>query len=343
MNIEDSIFKKTKVNYNDLIKYGFIKDKNNYKYSTNINNDFRVDIIVDEKGAVKGKVIDINFNEEYVGFRFDNALGEFASRIKNEYINILKDIRDNCFKVDLFFSKSANELVNVISKKYGDMPEFLWDKYPDFGVFKNKNNGKWYGIIMNLDYTKLDKKLSGMVDILNVKLPKDMINNLLVKEGYYPAYHMNKNNWITITLDGKVKMNKIMELLDISHEFTVKGKEWIVPANLKYYDVISNLEKAEDNIINWKQSSKIEVGDIIYMYVAQPYSCILYKFRAVEVDIPYNKKSNLKINKVMRIKLIKKYDKDKYNMNVLKKNGIVAVRGPRLITSSLSKLLNMEE
>lgn len=344
MNIENDLFKKTHVDYDSLIRYGFKKDGNIYKYSTNINNEFRVDIIIDDNDNIRGKVIDINFNEEYVGFRIDDTLGEFASSIKSEYINILKDIRNNCFKVDLFNSKIANELAHIIFNKYGDSPEFLWDKYPDFGVFKNKNNGKWYGIIMNLDYTKLDKKISGMVDILNVKLPNDMINNLLTKDGYYKAYHMNKNNWITITLDGKIKMDKIIELLDISYEFTINGREWIIPANPKYFDVVSHINNSSDGIINWKQSSKVEIGDIIYLYLAVPYSCILYKFKAIEVDIPYvSKNKNIKMDKVMRIKLLKVYDRNKYSFDKLREYGVNAIRGPRSVPIELSKVLSEDK
>lgn len=33
MNFEDEIFKKYTVDYEKLLKYGFIKDNNDYKYS----------------------------------------------------------------------------------------------------------------------------------------------------------------------------------------------------------------------------------------------------------------------------------------------------------------------
>lgn len=45
---------------------------------------------------------------------------------------------------------------------------------------------------------------------------------------------------------------------------------WIVPVNPKYFDI----EKAfaESDIIEWKQSNSVIVGDVVYLYLASPYS-----------------------------------------------------------------------
>ena len=39
-----------------------------------------------------------------------------------------------------FSSIQANRLTEWIIKKYNDYPEFLWDKSPGCGIFRNKNN-----------------------------------------------------------------------------------------------------------------------------------------------------------------------------------------------------------
>ena len=41
--------------------------------------------------------------------------------------------------------------------------------------------------------------------------------------------------------------------------------EWIIPCNLKYYDVVGAFGKFDR--LNWKQSTNIEVGDIVYVYI----------------------------------------------------------------------------
>ena len=63
MNIESEIFKKYIPNNNKLIKYGFKKSNNSYKYSkTFMNNTFRADILIDNKGQIIGKVIEIELD-----------------------------------------------------------------------------------------------------------------------------------------------------------------------------------------------------------------------------------------------------------------------------------------
>ena len=49
-----------------------------------------------------------------------------------------------------------------------------------------------------------------------------MLGSLLEEKSFYPAYHMNKEHWITICLDGSVDDEKILSLIDISYDLTVK-------------------------------------------------------------------------------------------------------------------------
>ncbi len=113
---------------------------------------------------------------------------------------------------------------------------------------------------------------------------------------------------------------------------------WIVPANPKYYD-IANAFNDTDTII-WKQSSDIRTGDTVYMYVAAPYSAVLYKCVATEVNMPYEfRSSELTVTRVMRVKLIDRYEPGKYTFSFLNKLGIRAVRGPRKISKEICEQL----
>ena len=64
-----------------------------------------------------------------------------------------------------------------------------------------------------INSTKINGKDEN-VEILNVKLDKDKIQNLLKIKGFYSAYHMNKKSWITMILDETLDDNTIMELID---------------------------------------------------------------------------------------------------------------------------------
>ena len=96
----------------------------------------------------------------------------------------------------------------------------MWDDAPGFGVFKNPKNNKWYGIIMNIDYSKIVKSKKGEIEIINIKLDKAEIQELLTQEEFYPAWHMNKKNWISIILDETLPDKKIMEYIEESHSYT---------------------------------------------------------------------------------------------------------------------------
>ena len=222
MTIEEELFKKTSVDFNKILKYGFKKDKDCYKYSKNImNNRFRVDVLI-------SKVFDLAFNEEYTNFRVEENKGSFISQIKEEFLNLLKDIKDNCFIKKDFIYEQTNRIANAINQKYGDKPEFEWEKFQGYATFKNKESKKWYGLIMNIDNNKLDKKLNGEVEIINLKLEPSEIENLLKMDGFYPAYHMNKKSWISIILNDTISDEEILKLVKKSYSYTIINRKKIL-------------------------------------------------------------------------------------------------------------------
>ena len=337
MNLEKDIFKRTTINFKKLIEYGFIKEKDKYIYQKNfLNNDFQAIITIDNNENISSKIIDLQINEEYINIRTEMN-GEFVNKVRESYKEILIDIKNKCTEINYFINNQTNRITKYINNKYLDKPEFLWPKFPGYGVFRNKNNNKWYGIIMNIDSSKLENT-TGEVEIINIKLKEEKIKKLLKIKGFYKAYHMNKKDWISIILNDTLKDNEIISLIDESYNLINEPEQWIIPANPKYYDIINCFN--DTNEIIWKQSSKININDIIYIYVASPYSKIIYKCKATEVNIPYSyKDKNLTINTVMKIKLLKKLDNKNYTFEYLQKLGIKWIRGPIKITKTISSSL----
>lgn len=108
------------------------------------------------------------------------------------------------------------EIVKHIKEKYHTDPEYLWKKYPLDAIFRVKK--KWFGLLMTVSKEKLGFSEQETIDILNVKCPPDMIGSLRKSKGILPAYHMNKEHWITILLDGSVSTEKIEQLIAISYD-----------------------------------------------------------------------------------------------------------------------------
>ena len=60
------------------------------------------------------------------------------------------------------------DIMNYISERYDVEPQYLWDTYPDYAVFRHPGNGKWFAVIMNVDTTSVDIKQEG---------PRSMVNS----------------------------------------------------------------------------------------------------------------------------------------------------------------------
>ena len=117
---------------------------------------------------------------------------------------------------------NREEVLNYIKEKYHVYPSYLWDKYPLDCAFKNLN-GKWFALIMNISKDKLGLDSKEEVFILNIKYYPDLIGSLRLRNGIYKAYHMNKEHWVSIILDGIVEESKVKELIDVSYELNMGG------------------------------------------------------------------------------------------------------------------------
>lgn len=238
------------------------------------------------------------------------------------------------------------DVFQYVRKKYKSEIEYLWVRFPTYAVFRHKDNRKWYGLVMDLPRRKLGLDGEEIVDVLNVKLDSPLLADLLARqEGIFPGYHISRGNWISVLLDGTVPAEEVRDLIDMSYRATASAKtnrtirppkEWIVPANPKYYDIEHAFDAAGE--IDWKQGSGIKKGDIVYMYEAAPVSAIVYKCKVTKTDIPFRHRSGeLTIKSLMRIRLVKRYDPKRFTFEKLKNHyGIFAVRGPRGIPEELS-------
>ena len=242
-----------------------------------------------------------------------------------------------------------DDVIKYVKKKYKSNPEYLWRRYPEYAVFRHEDNRKWFAIIMDVPRERLGLPGDERVDIINVKPEDPFLADILIQqEGFLKGYHFSKGNWVSILLDGTVPQETIFGLIGESFTATASAqkkqkmrppKEWIVPANPKYYDVEHRFDHTKET--EWKQGSGIKTGDTVYMYVAAPVSAILYKCKVTETDIPFEfADENLTIKALMKIKLLKRYKPDEFPFDLLKEEyGIFAVRGPRGIPYSLSEAL----
>lgn len=189
---------------------------------------------------------------------------------------------------------------------------------------------------------KPEPKESRKINILNLKIRQEDKAVLLKETGIYPSYHMSQKRWISVRLDDTLSDDRLMELIDHSFALTGKGgnrhqrpdgrRVWIVPANPKCYDIVSVFNSTDDTI--WKQGKGIETGDIVYMYVAVPFSAILYKCIVTQAYSATEGGMSL-----MDIHIDERYGKDLCTLENMKKFHVTTVRGPRFMPEGLERFI----
>lgn len=112
------------------------------------------------------------------------------------------------------------ELLAYTADQYGDAPEYLWEDTPDAFILRHRENRKWYALVMAVPRARLRLEGDGTVDVLNVKCGPLLGGSYRAEPGVLPAWHMNKNHWLSVLLDGTASDAVIRELLSISYELT---------------------------------------------------------------------------------------------------------------------------
>lgn len=111
-------------------------------------------------------------------------------------------------------------VLQYVLQQYGVSPDYPWEDLEDAAVLRHRENRKWFALIMGVDRTRLSIPGSGMVDVLNVKCDPLMIGSARMNAGVLPAYHMNKNHWVSVLLDGTADDETVTALLDMSYALT---------------------------------------------------------------------------------------------------------------------------
>lgn len=128
---------------------------------------------------------------------------------------------------------------------------------------------------------------------------------------------------------------------------------WLIPCNVSLYDPFGAFESLPT--IDWRQSSKMAVGDVVYIYCTKPYSKIMFMGEILLTDIAPEEadKSDLHFHKqgisaigktprygYFRVKKIAEFDTDRLSLEQLMKNGLnSAPQGPYRISGRLLQYL----
>ena len=222
MKDETGFFKNKRAITERMIAYGFNQVGDTYVYSTPIlANNFVLQVEISHNN-VYANIYDIGSECEYILHNILGSEGKFVGAIRTEYKRILNDIRDKCFERDIFKSLEFKAISEYVDNKYGDKPEFLWDKPPDAAILRRKDSKKWYAIFMKIAAAKLGLHQSDEIEIMNFKAKTDGETHIIDNLTFFPGWHMNKKHWVTVILNGTVPVSKIIFLVNISYKLAQK-------------------------------------------------------------------------------------------------------------------------
>lgn len=117
-------------------------------------------------------------------------------------------------------------IITYAKERFGTEPEYLWKTAPNYAVLRNKLNNKWYAIIMDVPRGSLGFEGDGVLWVMNVKCDPMMIGSFVERKGFLPAYHMNKEHWMSVILDdSEISTEEIFSLIDMSYEIVDKSRK----------------------------------------------------------------------------------------------------------------------
>ena len=211
-----NIFKDRKVNFEKLLNFGFQKEDNKYIYKTFLmDGDFRLTICIEMPDKFHTELLEVESDEIYT-LHLSDAQGTFVGQIRDEYNAVLEQIRENCFDNNVFKFDYSYKVIDYAKEKYNDEIEYLWEKFPDNGIVRRKDNKKWYLAILTVKKSVFGFDSEERVEVIDLR--SSDVENDIKQKNIYPGYHMNKKHWISIILDGSMDIKDIYKKIDDSYK-----------------------------------------------------------------------------------------------------------------------------
>ena len=211
----EKLFESGELNTEKLLNNGFIKTESGYFKESKLLG-FLLRVHVSEEGKVAAELFDPEADAPYTLHLVANAEGNFVGEVRKAYEEALLSLAETCFDKAVYKEKLTNALIQYAKERFDEDCEYLWERYPDCCVLRRKDNQKWYAVIMTVAGNKVGLSTENIVEIVDLRAENEVVNSLVEKRGFAPAWHMNKKSWITVLLNGSVEFSMIAEMLENS-------------------------------------------------------------------------------------------------------------------------------
>ena len=110
------------------------------------------------------------------------------------------------------------EIEEYILSNYQATADQSFEGDPTVTIFRRLDNNQRFAATKNVGCRSVNVERVGRIDILNVSVNPRLVATLREREGFRPAWRMNRNKWVTVLLDGTVPDDEIRTYLDMSYK-----------------------------------------------------------------------------------------------------------------------------
>jgi len=115
---------------------------------------------------------------------------------------------------------SRAEIFSYVEENFGVTPDYPWARSPNSAILRHRCSRKWFAAILDITQDKLGLDGDTLIDVLNLKCDPLLIGSLTKEPGIFPAYHMNKEHWVSIQLSSSIAAKSVYSLIDLSYELS---------------------------------------------------------------------------------------------------------------------------
>ncbi|WP_390409947.1 MmcQ/YjbR family DNA-binding protein [Lacticaseibacillus jixiensis] len=217
MSIQDDIFKHRQPDAAKLKHFGFTHDQDQWRYQTPLVQGFEL-VVTIKDDTVTTTVIDQESGLPYVLHLDPANSGMFVGQIRGAYVATLEAIAKDCFVPTMFTTGQMDAMIDAIGNKYDEHPEFLWANFPNNAIIRRSDNRKWYALLVKVSADKLGLNGTDDVDVLVARAEPEVVTSRLNAKTALPAYHMNKQHWLSYQLDNGTPLETLMGYVKASRE-----------------------------------------------------------------------------------------------------------------------------
>lgn len=130
---------------------------------------------------------------------------------------------------------TTEQVLALVEGRWGILPDYPWKD--GNRVLRHPENRKWFALLMSVKGRSVGLPQEEAVSLLNVKCDPLLLGSLRMEKGFRPAYHMNKEQWLTLLLEQPGSSYDcapdalVEELLSLSFDLTApKGKRKPTPS-----------------------------------------------------------------------------------------------------------------